>query len=137
MDGRSQPSPQPEPARPQPVIAVLVAVQGAGLAVVCGWLIARGIIDASRYRELAFSAGGLGLAAAAGLGWLSRGWWLARRWAVSPTVLLELLALPVGYDAWSAGHHVAVGLAVLVPAAAALLLALGPGGRAIMRLPRH
>ena len=67
----------------------------------------------------------------AGLVWIARGWWSARRWARAPFLLAQLLALLVGYDiSQGAGAERFAGVALAIVAALGIVLVFTP---AVMR----
>jgi hypothetical protein len=70
----------------------------------------------------AFSAyllGGLGLLTGGGLGWIAWSLWRGARWARSPSLVWQLVMLPVGYETLDTRQW--IGFALLVSAAAALV----------------
>jgi hypothetical protein len=108
-------------AQPLQVAAWLAAAEGAALAAVCLGYLAAVLGGHPNDRPTALFAAGLGLAAAALLVALSRPLGRGRRYARTPVVLMQLLALPVG-AAFVQAHRYPYAVAVLVPAVAALAL---------------
>jgi hypothetical protein len=64
-----------------------------------------------------------------GLGWVARGWWLARSWARAPFILAQIIAALIGYDlAQSTGDvERVVGIAAIALAVVGLVLSFAPG----------
>ena len=79
--------------------------------------VALGVIGDGSARELSLALAVMAAAAGVGLGYLARGLWGARRWAVSPSLTWQVLQGFVGVYAIGAGYAVlgviAVALAVL------------------------
>jgi hypothetical protein len=113
------------------VLAALVAAEGVAL---CGLALAyAGLILAGHphNRGLALFGALLGLIFGAGLLFASRGLRDRRRPAYSPTLLAQIIAIPVGVGLVQ-GHRPAVAVAVLVPSIVVLvLLVFTPTGRSI------
>ncbi len=116
-------------AQPLRVAAWLAAAEGVALTAVCLGYLAAVLGGHPNDRPTALFAAALGLAAAALLVALSRPLARGRRYARTPVVLVQLLALPVGASFVQA-HRYPYAVAVLVPAVAALALLTTRSARA-------
>ncbi|MDX6287546.1 MAG: hypothetical protein QOG53_3031 [Frankiales bacterium] len=124
------------PSHPTPlavrVAASLVALQG--VALVAGSLTYAGFLIAGEpdNRGLALFGAAIGLLFGGTLVAAARGLSHRRRPAYSPTVLIELLSIPVGIGLIQS-ERPAVAVAVLVPSVLVLGLLIGtPGGRSVL-----
>jgi hypothetical protein len=111
-------------ASPVRLVSALIVVEGAALGIVCA--VYAGLLTTGHphNRGLALFGAGLGLLAAAGLVIAGRALGRRRRPAYSPTLLAQLLAIPVGIGLIQGDKYVAA-VCVLVPAVAALGLLVG------------
>ncbi len=105
-------------------LVVVVTAEGVALTLLAAVYTARVIGGAPQDRGVALFGAGIGVAGGLVLLLLARGLWRRRRAALAPLVLLQLLAMPVGFSLLKAGE-VAIGLAVVVPAAVTLGLLFG------------
>ncbi len=82
----------------------VTGVEALGLAVSAIWLVVHRLTGHRAHDsfDLWFLVG-LVVFAALSLGWTTRGLARRRRWARSPSVITQLLALPIGIDAISTG----------------------------------
>jgi hypothetical protein len=109
-------------------------VAAEGLALVALSLSYVGLLLAAHphNRGLALFGAGLGIVFGAGLFVAGRALRDARRAAYSPSLLAQIIAIPVGIGLVQ-GHRGAIAIGVLVPAAVVLaLLLLTPGGRSVV-----
>lgn len=113
----------PAPLR---TVVVLLAVEAVGV-LVGGIYVALAPLWNRVDTNLALTEGEAALIVATGvlLGFIARGMATLRRWARSPTVLTQLLALPVGVSLLQVGLTAYGAVVVAVPAVVLLLL-LGP-----------
>lgn len=116
-------------AEPLDLAAALTAAEGAALAVVCLAYLVAILTGRPNDRPTALFSAGLGLAAAAVLLALARPLRRGRRFARTPVVLMQLLALPVGAGFVQA-HRYWYAAAVLLPAVVALCLLATRSARA-------
>lgn len=117
--------------RPAPLrlAAVMAMLQGAALAVVSVVFGVAVLVGHPNDRSTALFSAALGLFAAALLLGLARPLRRARRFARTPIVLLDLLALPVGVGLAQAGRA-AYAAVVLLLALATLAALAAPSARA-------
>jgi ABC-type thiamin/hydroxymethylpyrimidine transport system permease subunit len=108
--------------------AALSAAQGVALAGVCIAFLFEVVIGRPHDAGTALFGFGLGLIAAAVFIGLARPMLRGRRYARTPVVLLELLALPVGVDLLEV-HRYGYGAAVCLPALLTLALLAAPSAR--------
>ncbi|WP_129294249.1 hypothetical protein [Streptomyces lydicus] len=121
----------PEPTGPRPArlsaAAALTAVEGLALAVLGGYMLFMGLAgspDSPQQAEM----GGLTVLALAVLPLVAaRGLWLRRRWSRGPSLITQLVALPV---AWTLVHGggalIAAGIGLAVAAVVVLVLLVNP-----------
>jgi hypothetical protein len=114
------------------VAAVFVAVEGVALVGVslsyAGFL----VVGRPHNRGLALFGAAIGVLFGATLIAAARGLARLKRAAYSPTVLIELLAVPVGIGLIQ-GKQALIAVAVLVPSIVVLVLLIGtPGGRSVV-----
>ncbi|WP_088799897.1 MULTISPECIES: hypothetical protein [unclassified Streptomyces] len=121
----------PEPTGPRPArlsaAAALTAVEGLALAALGGYLLFMGLAgspDSPQQAEM----GGLTVLALAVLPLVAaRGLWLRRRWSRGPSLITQLVALPV---AWTLVHGggalIAAGIGLAVAAVVVLVLLVNP-----------
>ncbi len=102
----------------------MTALEAAALLVVCAVYFGRGLVGAPGDRATALTGAAMGIAFAVLLAVLARGVASLRRAALTPVILTQLLALPVGWSFLRAEQYVA-GVAVLGPALAVFALLLG------------
>jgi hypothetical protein len=96
--------PGPEQAGPLFGATVIVGVEAAALTASALWLLAYQALGHRPHDPLdAWLVVALTAIFAIGLGLVWRGLYRRRRWARSPAVLTELLALPLGYNACGNG----------------------------------
>lgn len=126
-------STEPEQSEPPPtalrVGAGIVLVQALALAVTAAALVALAFLQSTTRLWAALSVAGFALLGAAVLYLCARGLLALRPSARSPIVLLELIALPVGYSLGIQAGRLALGLPVLVSAVAVLVLLFTPAAR--------
>jgi hypothetical protein len=102
------------------------ALEALALALSAVWLVVHRLTGHRAYDSFDFwFLVGLVVFAAAALAWTSRGLARQRRWARSPSVLTQLLALPVGVDAVQTGAGW-VGVPLLVCAVIGLIGLFAP-----------
>ncbi len=130
-----QPPPAASPPRAVRIAAVIAAVQGAALA-------GLGLFEAGKtaFGRPTSSSGGLAvavlaLAGAVVLVLLARGLARGRGWSRSPMIVLQLLALPVGYSLAVPSGQPVYGVPVLILAAAELYLLFTPEAREALERP--
>ncbi|AWZ07496.1 MULTISPECIES: hypothetical protein [unclassified Streptomyces] len=107
--------------------AALTALEGlalAGLGVYMLYMGVAGDVDSVRQAE----AGGITWILVAALPlFAARGLRLGRRWSRGPTLITQLLALPVAWNLWTAGGAMAVaGVALALAAVAVVGILLNP-----------
>ena len=115
--------------------AAVVAVEALAIAGLSLVLLVRLATGHPYNAALGVFAGLLGLLTAAALGWWTRGLVAGRRGALSPVVLAQIIALPIG---WNSAHHGARPggyLALLLAAVTLLALFVSPDARAYFRPP--
>ncbi|MEU5208354.1 hypothetical protein [Streptomyces sp. NPDC020742] len=121
----------PEPVGPRPArlsaAAALTAVEGtalAGLGVYMLYVGLAGAPDSARQAE----TGGLTLLALAVLPLVAaRGLWLRRRWSRGPSLITQIVALPVAWTLVNGGGGlIAAGVVLAVAALAVLVLLVNP-----------
>ncbi|MFG2527633.1 hypothetical protein [Streptomyces sp. NPDC048516] len=121
----------PEPTGPRPArlsaAAALTAVEGLALAALGGYMLFMGLAgspDSPQQAEM----GGLTVLALAVLPLVAaRGLWLRRRWSRGPSLITQIVALPV---AWTLVHGggalIAAGIGLAVAALVVLVLLVNP-----------
>ncbi|HVA61682.1 MAG TPA: hypothetical protein VNG13_14275 [Mycobacteriales bacterium] len=119
---------------PLDAAAVLVGVEGLALLVGSGDYLARIVVGRPHDVVTAVFGGALGVVAAAALLWLVRPLRAGRRFARSPVVLLELLAVPVAAGLLQGGKA-GIAAAVGAPALAVLGLLATPSARGPFEIP--
>jgi hypothetical protein len=120
-----------QPTRTARLVAALVVAEGLALGMLA--LVYAGFLIAGHphNRTLALFGAALGLVAGAGLVVAGRALRLGRRAAYSPTLLAQLLAIPVGIGR-AQGHQPLAAVAVLLPAVVTIALLVGTrDGRSI------
>lgn len=125
-DGRDS---LPRPAGTLRAATVLTAVEGAALTALAVGYGVRSVVDRPEDRTGAALGAALTLLAGLTLIALARGLLGAGGWSRSPTLVLQLLAVPVGLGLLT-GRTALIGLAVLVLAVAVLGLLATPSARA-------
>jgi hypothetical protein len=131
----SPPDEPPEPERAPVSIryaAGVVLVQAAALLVTAVALLVLAVAHSSQRLWAALAIAGFALLGALILYLCGRGLLALRPSARSPVVLLELLALPVGYSLGIQAGRAPVGVPVLVSAVAVLALLFTPTARAAL-----
>jgi len=113
---------------PRVAATAVVGLEAAVLAIAAVLYAVFAIVGDAESRGLSLGLAALAALAAVGLGFLARGLWHARRWAVSPSITWQVLqgfvgAFAIGADAVVAGV-IAVVLAI-VGAGALFMLARG------------
>jgi hypothetical protein len=102
------------------------AVESLALGVAAVWLLVHRLTGHRAHDSFDFwFLVGLVVFATAALGWTARGLASSRRWARSPSVLMQLLAVPVGIDAISTGAAW-VGLPLVICAVVGLVGLFAP-----------
>ena len=111
---------------PRPIASIVAAavlgLECAAVVVAALAYIAIGIVGDAAGRGFSFGLSAVAAIAAVGLGFLARGLWQARRWAVSPAITWQVLQGFVGAYVISAGAgNVAFGVVALALAVVALV----------------
>ena len=123
---------QPRAPRAVRLAALLVAVEGAALVVLAGVEAVSTLVSGASSVPLALVTA----ASAAGCGvflvWLARSLGALRKWARSPVVVVQLIALPVGYNLINPSGRPELGVPVLALAVATLVLLGTAGARAAL-----
>ena len=109
--------------------AVLVLAEAAALAVTALVLLVLAFVHTTTRLWAAVSIVGFALVGAAVLALCGRGLLRLRPSARSPVILVQLLALPVGYSLGIQAGRVLVGVPILLVAIAVLVLLLLPASR--------
>jgi len=121
----------PEPTGPRPArlsaAAALTAVEGLALAALGGYMLIMGLAgapDSARQAEM----GGLTVLALAVLPLVAaRGLWLRRRWSRGPSLITQIVALPVAWTLVNGGGAlIAAGIGLAVAALVVLVLLVNP-----------
>jgi hypothetical protein len=106
--------------------ATATGIEALGLAVSGGWLVVHRLTGHRAHDSFDFwFLVGLVVFAAVSLAWTARGLTRRRRWARSPSVLTQLLAVPIGIDATQTGAGW-VGVPLLVCAVVGLVGLFAP-----------
>ncbi|MFI6769576.1 hypothetical protein [Streptomyces sp. NPDC050355] len=116
----------PRPARLS-AAAALTAVEGIALAALGAYMLIMGLAgspDSARQAEM----GGLTVLALAALPLVAaRGLWLRRRWSRGPSLITQIVALPVAWTLVNGGGAlIAAGIALAVAALVVLVLLVNP-----------
>jgi len=109
--------------------AGIVAVQAAALAIVAVVVIVLAFVHSATRLWAALTVAGFALLGAAVLYLCARGLLGRRPSSRSPVVLLEVIALPVGYSLGIQAGRLEIGLPVLASAVAVLVLLFTPAAR--------
>ena len=112
--------------------AGVTLVEALGAVGVGGWLVGEALVQRPAGLAIALSSGIFVLVAGVVLALLAWGLFRAQRWSRSPTVVCQLLMLPLGYELLS-GSTTAVGVGMLVTAVVTLVLVLAPPSTAVFR----
>ncbi|MEV0370195.1 hypothetical protein AB0I10_10255 [Streptomyces sp. NPDC050636] len=121
----------PEPTGPRPArlsaAAALTAVEGLALAAMGGYMLIMGLAgspDSPQQAEM----GGLTILALAALPLVAaRGLWLRRRWSRGPSLITQIVALPVAWTLVKGGGAlIAAGAGLAVAALVVLVLLVNP-----------
>ncbi|HEX4728745.1 MAG TPA: hypothetical protein VH298_13155 [Jatrophihabitans sp.] len=132
-DGPEQPDQPPGTVR---VAAALVAVEAAGLLIVALVLAGLAIAHTSNRLWAALAIVAFALLGALVLAGCARGLLGLRPSARSPVVLIQLLALPVGYSLGIQAGRPVAGVPILLLAVAVLVVLFTPTARAALdRMP--
>lgn len=126
-------SPDPVPA-PLRRAAALVGVEGVGLVLLGAGYAVSGLLGAPEDRLGTVLEGVLALAVGAALLPVARGLARRRGWALSPTVVVQLLVLVVAVGLFQGGVLL-VAVPLLVAAGAVLYLLATPQSRDVFRDP--
>lgn len=124
-----------EPDRSPPTVryaAGVVLAQAAALLVITAVLLVLAVVHSSQRLWAALAIAGFALLGAAICYLCGRGLLELRPSARSPIVLLELLALPVGFSLGVQAGRPLAGVPVLVSALAVLILLFTPSARAAL-----
>ena len=115
---------QEQPRAPRTVLlaALLVAVEGAALIVLAGVEAVSTLVSDAASVTLALVTAAAAAGGGALLLWLARSLAGLRKWARSPVVVLQLIALPIGYNLITPSGRPELGVPVLALAAATLVL---------------
>ncbi|HTZ44166.1 MAG TPA: hypothetical protein VMB79_09905 [Jatrophihabitans sp.] len=114
---------------------VVVLVQAAGLLGTAVALVVLAMVHSSQRLWAALAIVGFAVLGAAVFYFCGRGLLALRPSARSPIVLLELLALPVGYSLGIQAGRPLIGLPVLLSAVAVLALLATPSAREALNRP--
>jgi hypothetical protein len=133
----SSDSPNPDPAaeiapRPLQIAAAIVFVQAAALAVTAVVLLVLAVVHSTTRLWAALAVAAFALLGAGVLYLCARGLLALRPSSRSPVILLELIALPVGYSLGIQAGRFALGIPVLLSALAVLVLLFTPAARAAL-----
>lgn len=112
--------------------ALLVAVEGAALVVLAVAEALSTLLGDPGDPALALVTAALAAAGGALLLWLARALARLRRAARSPVVVVQLIALPIGWNLISPSGRPELGVPVLLLAAAVLVLLGTAGARAVL-----
>ena len=112
--------------------AVLVAIEAAGLVAAAAVLFAKIVVGHPESLARALLEAAMALAGAAMLGLAARGLLHARQAARTPVIVIQLLALPVGYSLAFQAGLVAYGGPILGAAVTVLYLLFTPPAREIL-----
>ncbi|TJZ45181.1 hypothetical protein FCH28_27865 [Streptomyces piniterrae] len=124
-------APTTAPAGPRPArlsaAAALTAVEGLALAAMGAYMLVMGLVgapDSPRQAEM----GGLTILALAVLPLVAaRGLWLRRRWSRGPSLITQIVALPVAWTLVKGGGAlIAAGAGLAVAALVVLVLLVNP-----------
>jgi hypothetical protein len=120
----------PEPAAPRPprpvrLAAALVAVEGVGLVVLALVEVISTVVAEAASVSLALTTAAFAAATGALLLWLARALAELRNAARTPVVVIQLLALPIGWNLIGTSGRPELGLPVLVLGVAVLSLLFG------------
>ncbi len=118
--------------RPLQFAAGIVVVQAAALAVTAVVLLVLAVVHSTTRLWAALAVAAFALLGAVVLYLCARGLLALRPSSRSPVILLELIALPVGYSLGIQAGRVAIGIPVLVSALAVLVLLFTPAARAAL-----
>ena len=113
---------QPRAPRSVRLAALLVAVEGAALLVLAVVELAQVLVSDATSVGLAVGTAAMAAAAGALLLWLARAMVRLRRAARSPVVVVQLIALPIGYNLIDPSGRPELGVPVLLLAVATLAL---------------
>ena len=111
--------------------AVLVAAQAVGLGVLVVFYVVELVVSTASNVAAALTSIGLFALAAAGVALCSRGLARHRRWARSPVLVLELVAMPVAVGLVQGGLWY-VGVPLFLWALAVVVLMYAPGSNAAL-----
>lgn len=125
----NQPEAQDEVPRPLRVAAGLVLAQAAALGVTAVVLVVLAFVHSTTRLWAALAVAGFAVLGAIVLYLCGRGLLALRPSSRSPVVLLELIALPVGYSLGIQAGRLVLGLPVLLSALAVLVLLFTPAAR--------
>jgi len=114
------------------IAALLVAVEGAALVVLAVIEAVSTLVSSPQSVGLALVTAAFAAAGGALLLWLARSLVALRRWARSPVVVLQLIALPIGYNLIHPSGRLELGVPVLVLAVAVLVLLATADARAAL-----
>jgi hypothetical protein len=130
MPQQPPPSQRSRPPATVRLAALVAAVEGAGLAGLGLFYAVKTAVDRPDSYARALLGAAMAVAGGAVLLLLARGLGRVRGWARSPVLVLQLLALPVGYSLAFQAALPAYGGPILVLAAAELYLLFTPDARA-------
>ena len=120
------------PPTPVRLAAAIVAAEAVGLLVAAGVLVTKTVTGHPASVGRALVGAALAVFGAAVLALCARGLMLLRYAARTPVIVLQLLALPVGYSLAFQAGRVGYGGPVLVAALAVLYLLFTPPARAAL-----
>lgn len=126
-DTAAEPAAEPPPG--VRAAAILVLLEAATLTVTALALLVLAFVHTTTRLWAAVSIVGFALLAAAVLALCARGLLRLRPSARSPVILMQLLAVPVGYSLGFQAGRLLVGAPILIVAVAVLVLLLTPSSR--------
>jgi hypothetical protein len=109
----------------------LLGAEAVGLLGVSGWLGYDAATSAAQSVASAAATVAFAVLMAVVLGGLAYALWRRRSWARGPSVVLQLLLLPIGYSVATAGQSV-VGVALIVIGLAGVATLVAPATRAAL-----